>query len=182
MRKTLHMHMLIQLHGFAHPEDLFGQRTLIDTFRRVWHFIASICFRSTEAFAAYLGEDAAMEALQVQPLLSLTEKQRGMIGEARAREAIQAQLQARGMSVAPRVQPLRPPLVYYTPTMLASSQANSSAWARFAAVDVLAGTLKTGNHVCRADVCHKGRIGKLGFCRMLFWHWVRMTTKKGEWR
>ena len=67
----LHMHVLIQLHGFAHPEDLFGRRTLTDTVRRVWHFVASICFRSTEAFAAYLGEDAAMDALQVQPLLSL---------------------------------------------------------------------------------------------------------------
>ena len=171
------MHMLIQLHGFAHPEDLFGKGTLIDTFRRVWHFVASICFRSTEAFAAYLGENAAMDALQTQPLIALSQKQRGMIGEARAREAIQAQLQARGMNVAPRVKPSRPLFVHYTPAILASSRASSSAWARFASIDVLAGTLKAGNHVCRPDVCHKGRIGRLGFCRMLLWHLARVRAR-----
>ena len=39
---------------------------------------------------------------------------------------------------------------------------------------------KTGNHVCRADVCHKGRIGRMGFCRFLFWHWVKCTTSAKE--
>ena len=47
-------------------------------------------------------------------------------------------------------------------------------------INIHAKVLKTGNHICRADVCYKGRIGKLGFCRMLFWHWVQYTTKKGE--
>ena len=46
--------------------------------------------------------------------------------------------------------------------------------------DVSAATARTGNHVCRADVCHKGRIGKLGFCRMLFWHWAKFTKENGE--
>ena len=61
MRKALHLHMLIQLLGFAHPQDLFANDVLPDTFRRLWHYVASICFRSTEAFAAYTNEDAAME-------------------------------------------------------------------------------------------------------------------------
>ena len=179
MRKALHLHMLIQLHGFAHPRDIFGRGRLLDTFRRLWRFIASICFRSTEAFADFLGEDAAKEALRAQPLLSLTESQRRMIGEARVRECMSAQLDARGLTQMPKVGP-RPPAVSYTPLIYASPYASSSEWARFAAVDVLAMTLKAGNHVCRADVCHKGRIGRLGFCRMLFWHWARMRTRKGK--
>ena len=69
MRKALHLHMLIQLLGFAHPQDLFANDVLPDTFRRLWHFVASICFRSTEAFAAYTNEDAAMEKLASVPLL-----------------------------------------------------------------------------------------------------------------
>ena len=40
--------------------------------------------------------------------------------------------------------------------------------------------LRAGNHVCRSDVCHKGRIGRQGFCRMSYWHWVRFITKAGE--
>ena len=97
MRKALHMHMLVQLHGFGHPMDLFTTGRLIDTFRRVWSFVASVCFRSTEAFADYTGEKAAMEALQRQPLIPVTPKQRGMLGETRARAAMEAQLRARNL-------------------------------------------------------------------------------------
>ena len=80
MRKALHIHMLIQLLGFSHPRDLFSTSVLPDTFRRVWYFMASICFRSTEAFAHYTREDAAMHSLESKPLLPLTKKQQGMIG------------------------------------------------------------------------------------------------------
>ena len=61
MRKALHIHMLIQLLGFMHPDDLFGRDYLQDTFRRLWYFVASISFRSTEGFANYLNSPAAME-------------------------------------------------------------------------------------------------------------------------
>ena len=62
----------------------------------------------------------------------------------------------------------------------ALAKASPAEFASLAAAEVLAGTLKTGNHVCRPDVCHKGRIGKTGFCRMYFWHWVRRNVKKDE--
>ena len=61
MRKSLHFHMLIQLHGFAHPRDLFRDGRFRERFRSMWYFVASICFRSTEAFAAYTGEPGAWE-------------------------------------------------------------------------------------------------------------------------
>ena len=54
MRKALHLHMLIQILGFSHPEDLFRDDFLPDVFRRLWYYVASICFRSTESFADYL--------------------------------------------------------------------------------------------------------------------------------
>ena len=76
MRKALHIHMLVQLLGFAHPEDLITSGSLASVFRRVWHYVASICFKSVEGFAAYLGDDAATQALKNQPLVPLTPKQR----------------------------------------------------------------------------------------------------------
>ena len=180
MRKSLHLHMLIQLLGFAHPDDIFKNGRLIDTFRKVWSFVASICFRSTEAFAAYIGEAAAMTALQEQPLMPITAKQRGMIGVSRADDALQAQLKARGMKEArlllePKKQPR-----YYTPCFYANASMTSSDFAVSAVVEVNTGVLKSGNHVCRAEVCHKGKIGKQGFCRMSFWHWVRCQAKTGQ--
>ena len=40
MRKALHVHMLVQLIGFAHPLDIFEKHNLPKTFRRVWYFVA----------------------------------------------------------------------------------------------------------------------------------------------
>ena len=74
MRKALHVHMLVQRLGFGHPQDLSGTDVLPDTFRRLWYFVASICFRSTEAFAHYLADDAAMDKLASLPLLPLSKK------------------------------------------------------------------------------------------------------------
>ena len=54
--------MLVQLLGFSHPRDLFEAGNFVDVFRRVWSFVASICFRSQEGFAAYLGTQAGMMA------------------------------------------------------------------------------------------------------------------------
>ena len=36
MRKALHVHMLIQLLGFAHPEDIFREGCLHDVLKRLW--------------------------------------------------------------------------------------------------------------------------------------------------
>ena len=57
----------------------------------LWYFVASISFRSTEAFAHYLHVPEATAALQSMPLLHLTKSQRGMIGEERVKDATDAQ-------------------------------------------------------------------------------------------
>ena len=180
MRKALHIHMLVQLVGFGHPDDIFGSDSLPSVFRRLWYFIASICFRSTEAFADYLGVDAAMDALRQEPLLPLTKKQQGMIGTSRTKESQQAQLKARGSNVLPANQAFNAPISYMVSPMHADSSVSANTWAQECVKSVAANTRKTGNHVCRPDVCHKGRIGAKGFCRMYFWHWSRSVNEKKD--
>ena len=41
-RKTLHIHMLVQLLGFSHPQELWGGDVLPDVLRRARYFVASI--------------------------------------------------------------------------------------------------------------------------------------------
>ena len=77
MRKALHIHMLVQLLGFAHPDDILGAGSLPDIFKRLWYFVASVSFRSTEGFANYLGEEQGTKALAGQPLLPLTKNREG---------------------------------------------------------------------------------------------------------
>ena len=145
---------------------------LPDTFRRFWYFVASVCFRSTEGLAVYLNEDAAVQKLATLPLLPLSQKQRGMIGEARVRESFQAQKSARGISEAAEFRMERQQSLHFCSNVHSNSTRPASTWATHIVQDVASATVKTGNHVCRPDVCHKGRIGKMGFCRMFYWHWA----------
>ena len=159
MRKAQHIHMLIQLLGFAHPNDLFADGEFVDRFRRLWYFIASICFRSTEAYATYTAEKSALETLQHEPLLHLTPKQRGMLGKDRAADSIRAQLQARGLREVPSLtgEPRKP--VFYVPDLYGDRATASSTWAAASTRELIAATRKSGNHACRADVCYKGKMG-----------------------
>ncbi len=180
MCKALRIHMLVQLLGFTHPADIFGADILPDVFHRLWYFVASICFRSTEAFARYLNVDAAMAALQREPPLPLNKKQRGMIGEVRVQASLKAQLAARGLMEAPMERARHAPMSYSTSTIHEDASVSAGSWAPECVQGVAASTRTTGNHACRADLCHKGRLGSKGFCRMMFWHWVRyMDEKKG---
>ena len=180
MRKALHIHMLIQLLGFSHPEDLFRGDFLQDMFRRLWYFVASISFRSTEAFANYLQVDSAMEALQKEPLLPLTKKQRNMIGEERTRETMRAQMAARDLLEMPTTTPYQRPMSFFPSTIHTNASVDAQSWANRTVKAISASTRKTGNHVCRPDVCHKGSIGKKGFCRMMFWHWAQLVDATGK--
>ena len=101
MRQTEHLHMLVQLLGFQHPDDFFEIGNFVYVFRRVWSFVASIRFRSQEAFAAYCGSRAAVEALQSAPLIPVTPKPQKMLGTTRAQECLEAQLAARGLRRSP---------------------------------------------------------------------------------
>ena len=180
MRKALHIHMLVQLLGFSHPTDVFGSDLLPNVFRGLWYFIASICFRSTEGFADYLQVDEAMEAVQKEPLLPLTKKQRGMIGEVRSMACERAQLHARGLAEMPSERPAYLPMSYIVSDIHTDAAVDEKTWAARTVSLVAASTRKSGNHVCRPDVCHKGPLGKKGFCRMMFWHWARrLDAKKG---
>ena len=179
MRKALHLHMLIQLVGFSHPEDLFKDNIVPDLFKRLWYFVASISFRSTEAFADYLHVEEAVQALQAEPLLPLTKKQRGMIGAERTQESMRAQLQSRGLQEMPAIVSAPSTVSYTVSTIHSTPVVDARDWSRRAVRAVAASTRKTGNHVCRPDVCYKGSIGKKGFCRMGFWHWCQFTNNKG---
>jgi hypothetical protein len=180
MRKALHIHMLIQLHGFGNPEDLINSGDIASLFRRMWHYVASICFRSVEGFAAYTNEASAMDKLKSLPLLPLSNKQLAYLGRVRGEEAMAAQLLARGLdSTPPMTQKTH--MKHFMPVSYRNATVPANEYAATAVAEINAGVFKAGNHVCLPHVCFKGRgVGKLGFCRMFFWHWTQVTKKNGE--
>ena len=72
---------------------------------------------------------------------------------------LKAQLAARGLQEAPFATGIKRELRYYVPSLYADPKVDSGTWAAHAVVEVNTSVAKTGNHVCRAEVCHKGRIG-----------------------
>ena len=176
MRKTLHIHMLIQLLGFSHPKDLFQSNIIPDTFRRLWLFMASVSFRSTEGYA--VNTEETMSEVAKQQLLPLTKKQCGMIGEDRVRAAHKAQLLARDVSATPITKETIRQMFDCTSQMHANTVLSASPWSARSVVEMALAIRKAGNHVCRPDVYHKGRMGRKGFCRMLFWRWARSLDTK----
>ena len=121
-----------------------------------------------------------MQRLQATPLLPVTPKQRGMIGEDRTFATQQAQLKGRCLHSAPAEKHFTQSYSFLTSRCHADADVQSSAWAADAVTTFATETARSGNHVCRPDVCHKGRLGKQGFCRMFFWHWQRIPSKKDQ--
>ena len=80
----------------------------------------------------------------------------------------------------PQPKASRAPLRLFTSAVHSDVSLRSEDWAAFSVEEVLTHVPKTGNHVCRADVCHKDRVVKLGFCRMQLWQRVPNTSKDGE--
>ena len=182
MRRALHLHALISSLGFSTPEDLRSKLTadFDAVVLRMWKWITSVQFTSPEAYAVYLNEDSAMQALKTAPLVPFTEKQVNMIGPKRVLESTRAQLQARGMEEPCPEERSRK--IKFPPWQLdfyGNSKLSASEWAERSCLDNLAATQKIGNHSCIPEVCHKGRIGQQGFCRMSywFWAWVRREGK-----
>jgi hypothetical protein len=179
----LHLHMLVQLHGFSHPDDIFRRGDLEARIKSAWRFVASICFRSSEAVAHHFHEDSAISALKGTSRVPLNPKQQGMIGPERVKEVMSKQLSARGVvlnspDAAAQVEPLRLPFPPWMSRSYADPSLSSADFASMMTLDSHAGLCSFGNHTCRSDVCHKGYLGKIGFCRMMFWHWRPVAILK----
>eukprot|EP00969_Alexandrium_andersonii_P364722 15464724-Alexandrium_andersonii.AAC.1 len=114
-----------------------------------------------------------MDALREAPLVPLRRKQRDMIGPDRTAASVLAQLVARGLSGGTPLPPAPlPAFVPWQPDFYGDVTLSASHWATRACLDHLAAVASCGNHECRPEVCHKGRLGAVGFCRMMYWHWA----------
>ena len=179
LTEALHLHGLLSLHGFRHPEDFFSLPDLAVRIRRLWHFVASFCFRSVEAFAAHLHEPTACaETLSTIPLMPVKAAQQELLGQRRTREIYAAQLKARGMSSpTPKEDLKKTRFQPWTPSALRSGTLSSGEWASLVVADVNAGNQSCGNHVCIPEVCNKTRRSRDGYCRMIFWHYASILVE-----
>ena len=152
----------------------------MERYRRAWGYIASISFVSEEGFAAHCHTGAAFNALRQSPLMPVRPSQREKMGDARAEECITPQTSARGSDAPMLPASKKPPFPSWTPSAYNDGSLSADLWSRFACFDSNAGSISCGNHLCMPRVCFKGRWARLGFCRMIFWHWRACVSAKGK--
>ena len=150
------------------------------TFVALWNYVANITFRSPEEFAAHCHTPDAMAALATEPLIPLTEQQRESVSADYARTCITAQLAARGLPLDSKPVSTRGNRPYdaLAPLWLQDESLSPGDWSSKAAVHFNTAFRSCGNHTCMKRVCYKGKHGRKGLYRMLYWHWRLCPSKK----
>ena len=172
MRLTEHMHMLIQILGFTNPRQFFKDGAFVDQFRRIWSYVASVCFMSQEAAALQIDPVQGLDVLKDEPLMPVRPGQLKKIGHEVTRQYESAQGTARGIDGTPRTDledvsrkasVCTPPLDLegfsrkagerlryptWMPRMYRNRKVSAQTWARAAIKDCNAGANKCANHVC----------------------------------
>ena len=54
-------------------------------------------------------------------------------------------------------------------------------WATMLLYDFRHSAVNCGLHECRPATCHKGKLGKAGFCRLGYWHWEPVENEDFTW-
>ena len=184
LRKSLHLHAVLGGLGFRDLDRLLqgSLRQIAELFVSVWKYVASVCFRSPEAYAASMPDDAGMPTLALEPLLDVKPQQERMIGPERAASSYAAQREARGIEDSTsKPDPDAPrPFESIAPKWIADKKLSGRQWGAKAARHFNTSFRSCGNHCCTPRVCFKGKYGKKGLCRMLFWHWAPVHSKRGK--
>ena len=186
MRGSLHCHMLVHLYGFNTAEALVAkfQDRLPALASQLLAWSQTISITALEAVPAALGLHFPVDVFRhLQPMPLPPEQQ------ALARQALGCQLD---WDAAPRVwrfgaasqelaasepwlrEPLDgslPPHLPWPSLRMCKAAVSAQQWLRMLLIDLRHAALHSCLHRCRRKTCHKGRLGKLGYCRLGFWHW-----------
>ena len=191
MRGSLHIHLLLHLLAFQSPQDLLChfEQNWKKLEECLWSWTKSILFTSIEALPTYLqepGVSAKLPELQPLPYTDANKRQLGDMAALHLATAADhwAPASAACIPVAcsdgtwfdPRPQEVmdEPKFRDWTPSF-ASSSANSEGWGQLMLFDFRHSAVACCLHECRPGTCHKGWLGKLGVCRLGYWHWENMT-------
>ena len=182
MRKTEHVHALLQVLGFRNPRQYFLSGDFVHLFRQVWSYVASVSFTSQEACAENLHPAGGLQVLCDEPLLPVMPGQLSKIGHDVERQYLQCQRDARGMNEEPVSDIASQKTLHssWTPHAYGDVSLSAEEWGCHAVRDCNRGAILNANHVCRPNTCYKGKWAKRRFCRMFYWRWARVLNKKKQ--
>ena len=191
MRGSLHTHLLLHLLAFQTPQELFRRfhQNWKELEACLWRWTKSILFTSIEALPAYLDEPAVLATLQELQPLPYTDENKRQLGESASQHLATAA--SNWAPASPTCLPAacstgtwfdpRPAAVQEQPKFrdwtpgYAASHLPSAEWGKLLLFDFRHSAVACCLHECRPATCHKGFLGKLGFCRLGYWRWENLT-------
>ena len=201
LRGSLHLHMLVHLYGLHTIEALLRRfRSRLPELRaRLIAWSNSILGASLESLPATLHTPEAMETFQRLQPLPFSQRQEAVL---HAQLGASWDFQVAGThwrlgqlplvpACAPWFDPCSdaangvPTFVPWPRTYLCVEAALSAeTWTSMLLYDLRHTAVHSCLHDCRPRTCHKGRLGKAGFCRLGFWHWrdVAPWTAPDTWQ
>ena len=76
----------------------------------------------------------------------------------------------------------RPPWLPFCRSYVGDRAAPAEEWSRKLLYEFRHSVVHcAGVHTCMSRVCHKGRLGKSGYCRLGFWHWAEVPNEEHVW-
>ena len=202
LRGSLHLHLLLHLYGFSTAEKLLHRfrAAIPELTHRLLAWASSLACTSLEALPRVLRfTDSENVLASLQPLPLPVSQQRLL--QEQVGSAWNFELQASAWHVAaqrpvlatppwidPRPEPLQalPEFCPWPRSCFcdAPDPLPSHSWSRMLLFDLRHAALYCCLHECRPRVCHKGRLGHRGFCRLGFWHWrdVSQWTSPDTWQ
>ena len=194
MRGSLHLHMLIHLLGFTSPPRLlqaFADK-LPELAARLKSWAASVCCAALESVPTALGVPRAQECLSsLQPLPYSKAHREVLPPHFDERVKLSAAHWRAANSQCPL--PAAPPWMQPFDTTSAflpwprtyldfqPDAAPAADWVPLLLYDVRHSMLHCCLHECRPRTCHKGFLGRRGFCRLGFWHWHQIDPASETW-
>lgn len=190
LRGSLHVHMLLHLYAFTSPALFIAklESQLPQFVRNLLDWVASCVQTSVEALPTLWGQTAQHVPLlqHLQPL-PYSQRQRERLQqesnhswnfEIEASQWGPADPASTVMAGPPWIDPFNddsagipsflPWPRKYISNMLDLNEPNLNEMLLY---DVRHATVHCCLHDCRARTCHKGALGKQGFCRLGFWYW-----------
>ena len=191
-RGSLHIHFVLWLAGFQSPQDLVRRfRDSLPTLERcLWHWVNSILSTSFETIPCMFNLPADL-LRNIRPLPYSDDNMQVMHSSYR-QHIVDSQdhwfaaapdrfLLAEGPFLDPATGEIPTTTTFtpwsadYTTTLL--TDPSDAAWPKLLLFDLRNTILQSGLlHSCKPKTCSKGKLGKLGYCRLGFHHWLDISS------
>ena len=187
LRGSLHVHLLLRLYAFTTPAAFLAsvQQSLPDLCEALLSWTASVLATSLESLPRILRVPTVASTFSHLQPLPFSRRHRDVLGQQLGTswdfDVAASHWSLASTSPSPASDPWfdpfhdaaagRPSFLPWPREYLLDATSSPDQWALHLLYDLRHSAAASCLHDCRPKTCHKGTLGRLGFCRLGYWHW-----------